>query len=116
MASLDPKVLAELRSLQDGGAPGFLVEIIDIYLRDAEQHVRTLRASLDAKDAPALERAAHTLKGGSGNLGAMGLSKLCGELQGVARAADWAKAAVLVPKIEAEHAASAAELRVEKTR
>jgi HPt (histidine-containing phosphotransfer) domain-containing protein len=116
MPAIDPKVMADLRALQSGGAPGFLAELIDIYLREADQHVTKIRISFDDRDAHALERSAHTLKGGSGNLGAKALSALCSELQGVAKAANWIRAADLVPQIEREHAAASAELKVERAR
>ena len=116
MSSIDAKVMGDLRALQTGAAPGFLAELIDIYLKESEQHVKKIRASFDGRDAHGLERAAHTLKGSSGNLGAKALSALCAELQAAGRSADWARAAELVPKVEAEHAAAAAELRAEKAR
>ena len=116
MTSIDPKVIADLRALQAGGPPAFLAELIDLYLREAELQVAKIRASFDVQDAPSLERAAHTLKGSSGNLGARTLSALCAELQAVARAADWTRAGELVPRVEREHATSSGELRVEKAR
>ena len=114
MTSIDPKVLADLRAL--GAAPDFLAELVDLYLREADLHVGRIRAAFDVRDAQGLEHAAHTLKGASGNLGARTLSSLCAELQAVARAVDWARAADLVRRIEAEHATSSADLRAEKAR
>ena len=116
MTSIDPKVIADLRALQAGGAPGFLAELIGLYLREADLQVGRIRAAFDVRDAQGLERAAHTLKGASGNLGARALSSLCAELQGVARAVDWTRAGELVPRVEEAHATSSAELRAEKAR
>lgn len=114
MAAIDARILADLRSLQSASAPGFLTELIDLYLKESAQHIAVILASLASRDAHALERAAHTLKGGSGNLGAKALSALCSQLQTAARAADWAVSAELVPRIEVEYKAGVAELKAER--
>ncbi len=116
MPTLDPKIIADLRSLEASGSPGFLSELIDLYLKEAVAHVARLQGSLAAKDASVFERTAHTLKGSSGNLGAMGLSRLCARLQDIGRTADWSGAAEILPLVEAEFRAVTTDLLAEKAR
>lgn len=116
MPAIDPQVMQELRDLQSSGAPGFLVELIDIFLKEQAQHLVRLRKAFDDRDAGVLERVAHTMKGSCGNLGARALSKVCSELQTIARAADWPRSEALVLQIERDSVAVEAELRAERAR
>ncbi|HXX92137.1 MAG TPA: Hpt domain-containing protein [Planctomycetota bacterium] len=116
MAAIDPQVMADLRALQAGGSPTFLSELIDIFLKEQAQHLARLRKAFDSRDAGVLERVAHTMKGSCGNLGARELSRICAELQGVARAGDWARAESLVLRIETDALGVESELRAEKSR
>ncbi len=114
MASINPKSIDELRALESAGSPNFLAEIIDLFLREAAGLVEKLRAAVESRDAALFERSAHTLKGSCGNLGAQAMSRLCAELQAVGHAADWPRAAILLPDLEKEFAQVRAELEAEK--
>jgi HPt (histidine-containing phosphotransfer) domain-containing protein len=114
--AINQKVIEELRTLQNAGSPGFLVELIDLFLKEAEGQLARLRESFAARDARVFERIAHTLKGGCGNLGAQAMSRMCAELQTVGHAADWARAEVLLPGLEAEFKTVRTELESEKRR
>lgn len=116
MAAIDPQVMAELRALEAGGSPTFLSELIDIFLKEQAQHLSRLRQAFDARNAAVLERVAHTMKGSCGNLGARELSRVCAELQGVAKTGDWPRAEALVVRIEKDAVAVESELRAEKSR
>ncbi len=115
MAALNPKVIRELRDLETG-SPGLVKELIDLFLREAGIHLAGLRASLDGRDARAFERAAHTLKGSSGNLGAQAMSRICGELQDIGSAGDWVRAPGGVSRLEEEFHRVKAELEEERAR
>jgi HPt (histidine-containing phosphotransfer) domain-containing protein len=116
MGAINPKVIADLRALEAGGAPGLLRELIDLYVREADGHMTRLRNALESRDAHAFTRSVHTLKGSSGNLGAMQLSGICGELQTAGHAADWDRISTLLPGLEAEYRDSRAELLQERTK
>ena len=45
------------------GDPALLAELIEIFLEDSPQHLRSAEDALARGDAPALRQAAHTLKG-----------------------------------------------------
>jgi two-component system, sensor histidine kinase and response regulator len=53
-------------------------------------------------DAPAVERAAHTLKGGSGSMGAKGMSGLCAQLEDVGTSGDLSQGSQLLGRIREE--------------
>lgn len=116
MTAINPKVIGELRALQGSGSPVCLVEIIDLFLKEAALHVSTLRGSLEARDARSFERSAHTLKGSCGNLGAQAMSRICVDLQAAGRAADWGRAAEILPGLEEEFRTVRMELESEKGR
>lgn len=82
---IDMQVIQSLRELGGDDDPGLLVELIDIFLEDAPQRLRDVSEALAADDLRRLERAAHTLKSSSANLGALGLSKLCKEMEEIVR-------------------------------
>jgi HPt (histidine-containing phosphotransfer) domain-containing protein len=102
MAPIDQRVIGELRALETRGSPGFLGRLINVFLQESGVQMARLRAAFDNHDAPRFERAAHLLQGSSGHLGAERMSGLCRLLQTLARAADWGRAAELLPELEEE--------------
>jgi HPt (histidine-containing phosphotransfer) domain-containing protein len=115
VSALNPKVIQELRSL-DAGAPGLLKELIDLFLREAGVHLAGLRTALEKRDARALERSAHTLKGSSGNLGAMAMARICGELQARGGSPDWDRIPGELSQLEEEFRKAKSELEAERER
>ncbi len=115
-SALDPRVLNDLRMIEAQGAPGFLAELIDVFFREFSRHLDGLRQAIQDRDAGTAERLAHTMKGSSGNLGALALSRVCAALQDAARASDWDTLRSLIPQVEAEYARAGRELQVERHR
>ena len=107
---LDPERVALLREL-DGGDGTLLPAVADEYQRDAAAQVEAMRSAAAAGDASTLQRAAHTLKGASANVGAATMADLCRRLEGQARDARLAGAAPLIEGIEAELGRVRAALR-----
>ena len=85
---IDPGVIQGLRELGGAEDPGLLVELIDLYLSDAPQRMSEIEDALASGNWALLERAAHTLKSASANIGALGLSEVCKELECQARRRD----------------------------
>lgn len=96
---LDPRAFGELRAL---GSREFLVDLIDTFLRETEERLSDLRQARQAGRTDLLLKAAHTLKGSSGNMGAMALSGLCRRLEEEARKGGGGDEAALLAQIEAE--------------
>ncbi|MEZ4296630.1 MAG: Hpt domain-containing protein [Polyangiaceae bacterium] len=67
--ALGTKELDALRRLTSG-TPGLLQQIIDEYIETADRLVATVREATDRGSLQDIERAAHSLKGSSGQMGA----------------------------------------------
>jgi HPt (histidine-containing phosphotransfer) domain-containing protein len=93
--SLDPERIAMLRDLDDGDGE-LMATLAREYERDSDRQLTAMHQALADADAHALERAAHTLKGASANLGAARLAELCARLQELGRAGELDGAATLV--------------------
>jgi HPt (histidine-containing phosphotransfer) domain-containing protein len=78
---LDPGVIATLKELGGAEEPGLFVELVDMFLEDAQQHLRNLETALATGDVRLLERTAHTLKSSSANVGAARFSRLCLDIE-----------------------------------
>lgn len=78
---IDRNALDGLRRLQGEGEPDILEELISLFLDDAQKDMENLKRAVEQEDAESIERVAHTLKGSSGNLGAVGMARISGELE-----------------------------------
>jgi two-component system sensor histidine kinase/response regulator len=81
---LDEAVLEELRASVEGDR-AFVVELIEAYLADGAAHIEAIGAAVDAADADALVRPAHTLKSSSATLGAARISTTARDLEMLGR-------------------------------
>ncbi|QIN81619.1 PAS domain S-box protein [Rubrobacter tropicus] len=99
---LDEGVLAGLRELQGEGEPDILEELAGIFLEDAPGRVEEIRSCLESGDATGVERAAHTLKGSAGNMGATRVSSLASVLQDAGGEGDLSDAPRLLGELEQE--------------
>ena len=68
-----------------GGDPQLLAEIAALFLGDLPRALGELRKSVAARDAPAIERHAHTLKGSVANFGAHEAREAAQDLETQAR-------------------------------
>jgi CheY-like chemotaxis protein len=85
MSLLDQEILQSVRDLRTPGEPDPLAELIDLFLQDTPPRIGKILDAFKAGDLPALERAAHSLKGSSSNLGANHLAGACFEVMNSAR-------------------------------
>ena len=108
---IDPDAITNLRELNPGDNGEFLREIVGIYIEDTPKRLGELKGALAAGDAPALTRAAHTIKGSSSNVGALALREVAERLEHMARTEGLGGAAPLVAGCEAQFALALAELK-----
>jgi PAS domain S-box-containing protein len=103
---VERSVLDRLRGLQIKGAPDVVASIINIYIANSPVLLREVHRALEAGDSETLQRASHTLKSSSANVGALSLSEMCRDLEAIGRANapanDRKDAARLVVAIESE--------------
>ena len=67
---LDPAVVDSLRQLTPPGEPDVLGEVLRLFLDEVPRRIARLEAAWHDHNAGELQRAAHSLKGSSGNIGA----------------------------------------------
>jgi HPt (histidine-containing phosphotransfer) domain-containing protein len=82
---IDMSVIADLRELGGADDPGLLSELIDLFLNDAPARLRDVENGLASGEIKLVERAAHTLKSSSANIGALNLSAICKRIEELAR-------------------------------
>jgi HPt (histidine-containing phosphotransfer) domain-containing protein len=80
LQAVDAGVLAELMA-STGDDIGFVRELIQTYLADTPVQFEAMTAAVEADDAAALVRPAHTLKSSSATVGVMRLSSIARELE-----------------------------------
>jgi CheY-like chemotaxis protein len=80
-----PKILANLGNLYDD-EPGNLIVVIQDYLDQGNKYMSIIRKSIKKRDYSSLRVVSHTFKSSSASLGAINFSKLCEQLEHMARA------------------------------
>jgi two-component system sensor histidine kinase/response regulator len=101
-SALDPEVLAGLRALRGEDDTDIVAELAGIFLEDARSALSALEEAVQTGDAPAVERVAHTLKGGSANMGARAMARLCARLEATGASGDLSPAPRLLGRLEEE--------------
>jgi HPt (histidine-containing phosphotransfer) domain-containing protein len=79
------RVIEALKELGGDDDPGLVLELVGMFLTDAPQRMSEIETSLARGDIATLERAAHTLKSSSANIGAARLSASCKAMEELAR-------------------------------
>ncbi len=82
---IDYDVIERLRELEAQGSPSLLAEIVAHFLKDAPTRIATMRNALAARDADALRRAAHALKGSCLTVGAAAMAEGCKAIEARAK-------------------------------
>ncbi len=113
-AILDAAALQNLRAMRRPGRPDVLGRIIDLFYSDAPRLLVQLEVAAGASDAAALQLAAHTLKSSCANVGALGLSATCREIEQYARGNDVGGALRHIRGIQQELDRVLAALAIEK--
>jgi len=113
-AILDAAALQNLRAMRRPGRPDVLGRIIDLFYSDAPRLLGQLEVAAGASDAAALQLAAHTLKSSCANVGALGLSATCREIEQYARSNDVGSALLHIRGIQQELDRVLAALAIEK--
>jgi two-component system, sensor histidine kinase and response regulator len=101
-APVDREVLARLRRLQGEDEPDIVAYLAGMFLKDARSRLVAVEEALRKGDTPAVELTAHTLKGGSGNMGARRMSGLCAQLEHVGASGDLSQGSELLGRIREE--------------
>ncbi|HVA07801.1 MAG TPA: response regulator [Acidimicrobiales bacterium] len=98
---LDAEAFAELAAACLDTTPGYLLNLVEKYRRDAGMLIEEITAAGAASDFPLVQQAAHTLKGISSMFGALALPALCDRLA-VIRSGTYELPA-MIAAVSAEH-------------
>lgn len=102
-AILDPAVLDSLRSLTPPGEPDILAEVLSLFLSEVPPRLERLRNAWADGNIEEVHRAAHSLKGSAGNIGANALFAVCKELDEKSRVGDVSAVGPLVDALGVEY-------------
>jgi histidine phosphotransfer protein HptB len=80
--AVDMELLNAFEDLQSDDGSDLIVELIDLYLKDASQRVLAIREAALSNDWVVLKRVIHNLKGSSASLGVHQVAETCKKLEG----------------------------------
>jgi HPt (histidine-containing phosphotransfer) domain-containing protein len=86
-----------------GGDVDFLSELVEAYLDSSPELIADMQQAIAAGEAPALQRAAHSLKTGSAGFGALAFAAQCKELEDLAKTGALAGAEEKLGALEAAY-------------
>jgi CheY-like chemotaxis protein/HPt (histidine-containing phosphotransfer) domain-containing protein len=110
-SSIDLGVIETLRQLDDSGEMDLVGQLVGTFLDSAEASHARVETAVAASDARALAQAAHSLKSGAANLGALALSACYRELEACGREGRIADAQALLGDARREQARALRDLR-----
>lgn len=96
---IDRVALEELMNVMEDDFP----VLVNAYLSDAKIRLESLQQALNNQKPDELRQAAHSLKGSSSNLGAIGLADLLGHMEEYGRENKMNEAYSLMPRIHNEY-------------
>jgi HPt (histidine-containing phosphotransfer) domain-containing protein len=108
---LDSAVVSGLRQLTPPGEPDVLAQVLNLFLVEVPLRMDRLRNAWAAGNIEEVHRAAHSLKGGAGNIGARRLYEVCRQLEDRGKSGDLAGSAALVDALGVEFGKVQVEIR-----
>jgi CheY-like chemotaxis protein/HPt (histidine-containing phosphotransfer) domain-containing protein len=100
--SLDPACLDSLRRLGELAGRPLLREVIELYLAETPRLLKRMQEALLCSDAEDLAFAAHSLKGSSGQIGAVQVAALSAKIEQTAKSAELDATGALLDDLERE--------------
>jgi len=116
MASIDRNAFNEVRQLDSTPGATTIREIVVSYCASSAKLMLQLRAALADGDMDIVENLAHSLKGGSSQLGALHLAALCEEIAKSAKANELEALVAQIERAAIEHCSVLAGLDLELQR
>jgi histidine phosphotransfer protein HptB len=108
---LDPQAIQALRELNPDDNGEFLREIAGIFLDDTPQRIAELDSSLATGDQSKFIRAAHSIKGSAGNMGASDLKHRAELLEHHAKDKGMLNSEELISNLKTEYQRTEAAVR-----
>ena|SRR5437867_517746 len=77
IVTLDVTVLNSLADPEIEDGSDLVVELIDLYLEESTRLLQGIKVGIETRDGMMVKRAAHSLRGSSGNLGILKTAQIC---------------------------------------
>jgi CheY-like chemotaxis protein len=113
---LDRGALDRIRAIQRPDRPDLVCRVLQIYLDRSPVQIQAISDAAAAGDRGQLARAAHDLKGGSGNLGLVALAELLARIEHAAKQDRLTEVGPLMSQLPILHAAAVTAVRGELAR
>jgi HPt (histidine-containing phosphotransfer) domain-containing protein len=101
-AALDPYALLRVSQLKNGDGEDPADEIVALFLHNAPKKISAIRDAVADENGPHLKRAAHSLKGSAGIIGAKTMGRYCAELEEMGGGSSLEGAGEIFNKLEKE--------------
>lgn len=101
--AIDPETIETLRMLQEDGGPDLVSELFEMFYADVPLRFTELKGACASADAGKIASVAHGLKSASANIGCLGFSELCRQLEAMGRKQDIQSAPEFVGYLEQEY-------------
>jgi HPt (histidine-containing phosphotransfer) domain-containing protein len=99
---IDPTVINELIDLGPETGLQLVRDLVEIFSSEAPQRLEAMREGCATGDFDAVSQAAHAMRGGAGNLGALAVATLCTRLELAARGGEVKSLAPMISELEGE--------------
>lgn len=111
--AIDPEAIEQLRFLEDEDQPNVVAELVMLFVEHVPPKLAAIKDGIARGDADAVKKAAHSLKGSSANVGAMGMQQVCEKIEHAAASGNLAPGVELMPLLEQETAVVVEALQAE---
>ena len=101
-APVDENVFAEIRAMLGAEDESTVFELVNLFLENSQQQLQQLQSALAEGNAEVIRRITHTMQSPAGQLGALQLAQLSGELEARAAVGNLMDAGEWVERICAE--------------
>lgn len=101
-ARLDPTVINELIDLGPETGRQLVQDLVELFNAEAPIRIAAMRGGLQAHDLKEIGQAAHAMRGGAGNLGAVGIGSLCASIEMAAKSGNVMKIGPMIDEVEQE--------------
>ncbi len=100
---LDKQVVSRLLDGEIADESSFFFRLTSLFLEDSKYHSQALNSAVQSDDLEAARKAAHSLKSSSANIGSIGFSALCKQMEQASRDSNLAELKLSFASFETEY-------------
>ena len=115
LSSVDRKMIRDIQSISGEDNASLLNELIELFLGGIPQRIQEMEEALKQQAPSNLYRPAHSLKGSSGQMGAVRMQQICAELEALAKAGTLNGVSPLIDELRTEFDRVSQDLHVIQT-